>query len=81
MHRPDRGTGPGPTGATVVQARARSVGAARRAGVSQVLRFARHLDPATLWIATTDADTLVPRRWLSRQLRYASQSWKAWWAR
>ena len=63
-------------GATVVQARARSVGAARRAGVSQVLRFARHLDPATLWIATTDADTLVPRRWLSRQLRYASQSWK-----
>ena len=63
-------------GATVVEARARSVGAARRAGVGQVLRSVRHLEPATLWIATTDADTLVPRCWLSRQLRYASRGWK-----
>ena len=63
-------------GAIVVEACARSVGAARRAGVRQVLRSARHLDPATLWIATTDADTLVPPCWLSRQLRYASQGWK-----
>jgi glycosyltransferase involved in cell wall biosynthesis len=63
-------------GATVVEARARSVGAARRAGAGQVLRSVRHLDPATLWIATTDADTLVPRCWLSRQLRFASRGWK-----
>ena len=63
-------------GATVVAVHARSVGAARRAGVGQVLRSARHLDPAVLWIATTDADSLVPRCWLSRQLRYAGQGWK-----
>ena len=63
-------------GTIVVAARARSVGAARRAGVRQVLRSVRHLDPAALWIATTDADTLVPRCWLSRQLRYASLGWK-----
>ena len=41
----------------VVAVRARSVGAARQAGVGQVLRSARHLDPAEVWIATTDADT------------------------
>jgi Glycosyl transferase family 2 len=63
-------------GATVVEAGARCVGAARRAGVSQVLRSACHVDPAALWVVTTDADTLVPRWWLSRQLRYADRGWK-----
>ncbi len=63
-------------GAAVIEIAARSVGAARRAGVSQVLRSTCHLDPAAVWIATTDADTLVPRWWLRRQLRYAAQGWK-----
>jgi glycosyltransferase involved in cell wall biosynthesis len=62
-------------GATVVEAGARNVGAARRAGVEQVLRRTRHLGPASVWLATTDADTLVPRAWLTRQLRYARQGW------
>ena len=48
-------------GATVIESGARNVGAARRAGVSQVLRSARSLDPAEVWVATTDADSLVPR--------------------
>ncbi len=61
--------------ASVVEIGARSVGAARRAGVEWVLRRTRHLDPATVWLACTDADTLVPRRWLSRQLRYAARGW------
>lgn len=64
-------------GAAVVVTGARCVGAARRAGVSQVLRSVRQLDPAAVWVATTDADTLVPGWWLSRQLRYAARGWKA----
>jgi glycosyltransferase involved in cell wall biosynthesis len=63
-------------GAAVVEVGARCVGTARAAGVRQVLRSTRHMDPAAVWIATTDADTRVPRWWLRRQLRYASQGWK-----
>lgn len=63
-------------GADVVELSARCVGAARQAGVRQMLRATSHMDPATVWIATTDADTHVPRWWLRRQLRFANQGWK-----
>jgi glycosyltransferase involved in cell wall biosynthesis len=62
-------------GAMVVEVAARSVGAARRAGAERVLQHTRDLDPATVWLASTDADTLVPRCWLTRQLRYAERGW------
>jgi glycosyltransferase involved in cell wall biosynthesis len=62
-------------GAVVVEIRARSVGTARDAGVAEVLAATRHLDPASVWLATTDADTLVPPGWLGQQLRYAGQGW------
>ena len=64
-------------GASVVTISARSVGAARAAGAREVLRWAGHLDPANVWLATTDADTLVPARWLHQQARYAGQGWDA----
>jgi glycosyltransferase involved in cell wall biosynthesis len=64
-------------GAAVVTVGARSVGAARAVGVREVLRRARHLDPADVWLATTDADTLVPARWLREQARYGNQGWDA----
>ena len=64
-------------GAAVVTIGARSVGTARAAGVREVLRQARHLDPADIWLATTDADTLVPAHWLRQQLRYANRGWDA----
>lgn len=64
-------------GAAVLETRARCVGAARRAGVRQVLHATRRIDPAAVWIATTDADTRVPRSWLHRQLRFAGLGWKA----
>jgi hypothetical protein len=51
----------------------RNVGASRRAGIDYVLRYARGLKPDEVWIATTDADTLVDRLWLVRQLQ--------WWRR
>jgi hypothetical protein len=64
-------------GAAVVTIGARSVGAARAAGVREVLRRARHLDPADVWLATTDADTLVPACWLREHVRYGDQGWDA----
>jgi hypothetical protein len=30
------------------------------------------VEPASLWLATTDADSVVPAHWLERQLRYAA---------
>lgn len=64
-------------GATVVEGAMTNVGRARLAGTRVLLRQTRALDPATVWVATTDADTLVPPCWLSRQLRHAAQGWEA----
>lgn len=47
-----------------------NVGAARRAGVRHLLPNAAHYAPAT-WIATTDADSTVPRNWLTPHLTFA----------
>jgi glycosyltransferase involved in cell wall biosynthesis len=64
-------------GASVVSISARSAGAARAAGAREVLRLTRHLDPANVWLATTDADTMVPGHWLRQQVRHAGQGWDA----
>ena len=80
-------------GVTVVTVSARNVGVARAAGLREVLRqrdrtaagpaAGRRPEPslagpdAGLWLATTDADSLVPPDWLSRQLRYADAGWEA----
>ena len=65
------------SGAAVVTIAARSAGAARAAGVREVLRRTGRLDPADVWLATTDADTLVPCYWLRQQVRYANRGWDA----
>ena len=62
-------------GAEVLRIRARNVGAARAAGMARLLRRMRDTDPAATWLATTDADTVVPPGWLRRQLGYAGQGW------
>jgi glycosyltransferase involved in cell wall biosynthesis len=64
-------------GASVVSIDARSAGAARAAGAREVLRRTGQLDPENVWLATTDADTLVPAHWLRQQVRHASQGWDA----
>lgn len=64
-------------GAAVVEICARNVGAARDAGMREVLTRTRRLSAAEVWLATTDADTLVPPCWLSRQLHYAERGWDA----
>ena len=58
----------------VIRIRARNVGAARAAGLARLLRT-EDTDPAAIWLATTDADTVVPPGWLRRQLDYAGQGW------
>lgn len=47
------------------------VGAARATGVSVALQAPG--DPATTWVANTDADTLVPADWLLAQVELAGQ--------
>jgi glycosyltransferase involved in cell wall biosynthesis len=61
--------------ATVISLQARRVGAARAAGMRELLRLTSGLDPSAVWLATTDADTLVPPGWLPRQLEYANAGW------
>jgi len=62
-------------GARVIGIGARSVGAARAAGMAELLRLTVGPEPASVWLATTDADTVVPPRWLQRQVEYADQGW------
>lgn len=64
-------------GARVVTTGAGNVGAARAAGMREVLRRAAGLDPADVWLATTDADTVVPWCWLRHQVRQANRGWDA----
>ncbi len=61
--------------ARVIGIRERSVGAARAAGMSELLALTAGSDPSAVWLATTDADTVVPAHWLRRQVGYASQGW------
>jgi glycosyltransferase involved in cell wall biosynthesis len=65
------------SGARVVAITARMVGAARAAGMDEALRLQAGTDPRAIWLATTDADTIVPPDWLERQLSYARQGWDA----
>jgi glycosyltransferase involved in cell wall biosynthesis len=62
-------------GARVISIRARNVGAARAAGMTELLRLTAGRDSAAIWLATTDADTVVPPGWLRRQLSYAGRGW------
>ncbi|MBP0461864.1 glycosyltransferase [Streptomyces bomunensis] len=61
-------------GALVARESFRNVGRARAAGAEAARRLlAAHGD--RLWLATTDADTVVPPHWLAHQLRQARAGW------
>jgi glycosyltransferase involved in cell wall biosynthesis len=71
-------------GAQVVPLAARNVGTARAAGLAALLRPGPPAGdgeaapaPGALWLATTDADSVVPAHWLSGQLRQAGAGWDA----
>ena len=48
------------------------VGAARAAGVAAAAAWSEPTDPAGVWIASTDADTVVPPTWLLTQVALAT---------
>jgi cellulose synthase/poly-beta-1,6-N-acetylglucosamine synthase-like glycosyltransferase len=58
---------------SVLEIDRQNAGAARLAGFDLLLSASEGLPSETVWLATTDADTLVPRDWIMRQLR--------WWRR
>ncbi len=71
-------------GAQVVPLAARNVGTARATGLAALLRPGSPVwdgdpppEPGALWLATTDADSVVPAHWLSGQLRQAETGWDA----
>lgn len=51
-----------------------TVGRTRRAGCEEILGWAGR-DPQRLWMATTDADSLVPPAWLRWQVETAEEGW------
>ena len=57
-------------GVTVIETAVASVGAARRIGVAAVLAASAGRTDR-LWIASTDADSVVPAHWLTAQTRLA----------
>ena len=64
-------------GAHVVELSAGSVGAARAVGCSVAFQIWDRLPPHRLWLACTDADTVVPPGWLSTQVRAARGGYTA----
>jgi glycosyltransferase involved in cell wall biosynthesis len=60
----------------MVETDAGNVGAARGQGVEQVLRLACGAPADRIWLATTDADSVVPPDWLSQQLGLAGRGWE-----
>jgi cellulose synthase/poly-beta-1,6-N-acetylglucosamine synthase-like glycosyltransferase len=55
----------------VVESDAKSAGSARRLGVGTALAHFGDKDLRQIWLANTDADTLVSRDWITVQLRLA----------
>lgn len=60
---------------TPLRITAGAVGVARAAGVDLIARMP-HRPGATLWIANTDADTVVPPHWLTHQLTEARRGFE-----
>lgn len=61
----------------VVRVDAQNVGVARATGVRHALEQLAGLTPDEIWIASTDADSVVPRGWLRAQWHLADQGWDA----
>ncbi len=61
----------------LVQTTHGSVGTARAIGVDAGVARLTGARPWSTWICNTDADTVVPRDWISRQLHYADRGAQA----
>lgn len=56
----------------VITGRWHTAGRSRAAAVEHGLRLLPPVNPAAIWLANTDADTIVDPRWLEHQLRHAA---------
>jgi len=56
-----------------IRSTAAAAGAARRLGAKSILQRFAHVPSSQIWLANTDADTLVPSDWISGQLAYAAK--------
>ncbi len=63
--------------ASVVAVSVRNVGLARAFGVTHVVARFGTVDPEAVWIATTDADSVVPADWLAHHLELRRQGAEA----
>ncbi|HSJ45447.1 MAG TPA: glycosyltransferase family 2 protein [Euzebyales bacterium] len=63
--------------ASILRARCTSVGSVRQLGVDAALRMWPPDPTRRVWIAMTDADSVVPPDWLAYQLRAAARGWDA----
>lgn len=61
----------------LVQTAQGRVGTARAIGVGAGVARLNDAQPWSTWICNTDADTMVPRDWISRQLHYADRGAQA----
>lgn len=59
-----------------IELEAGNVGRARAAGVIAGLRAESSTPPDEWWLATTDADSCVPRDWLTSQIALAADGWE-----
>jgi cellulose synthase/poly-beta-1,6-N-acetylglucosamine synthase-like glycosyltransferase len=57
----------------VLEVGVKSAGSARREGVARVLEHWKSLEPSEIWLANTDADTLVSDDWIGVQLGFADE--------
>jgi glycosyltransferase involved in cell wall biosynthesis len=62
----------------LVQCHERNVGLARRVGCDALLHSWTHLDPGSIWLASTDSDSQVPPHWLTAQLAAHSAGADLW---
>ena len=65
-------------GALVIVQECRSVGTARRAGSQALLAAWPDVQPAMIWLASTDADSRVPADWLTVQLEARRSGCDLW---
>jgi glycosyltransferase involved in cell wall biosynthesis len=61
---------------SLIEVDAGNVGVARAVGTEAVLRWADGTTPDRIWLATTDADSVVPRGWLVQQIALANAGWE-----
>ena len=62
----------------ILEIEAGNVGSARRAGCQTLLREWSDGPPQQIWLATTDADSEVPRDWISAQLQARNGGVQVW---